>query len=82
ELCDQNQHYADIAVSVQAYTEEAILKLANFVHKKTKMENVCIAGGVGLNSVANGLLLKKGPFKRVFVQPAAGDDGASLGAAF
>src|SRR3989344_4457139 len=76
ELCIQNQNYADIAASVQAFTEEAILKLADFVHKKTKMENVCIAGGVGLNSVANGLLLKKGPFKRVFVQPAAGDDGA------
>jgi carbamoyltransferase len=82
ELCELNQKYADIAASVQAFTEEAILKLANFVYKKTKMENVCIAGGVGLNSVANGLLLKKGPFKRVFVQPAAGDDGASLGAAF
>ena len=45
------------------------------------MENLCIAGGVGLNSVANGLLLRKGPFKRIFVQPAAGDDGGSLGAA-
>lgn len=82
ELCELNQKYADIAASIQAFTEEMILKLANTVYLKTKMENLCIAGGVGLNSVANGVLLRKGPFKRIFVQPAAGDDGASMGAAF
>lgn len=82
ELCSQNQKYADIAASIQAFTEEIILKIANFVHDKTKLENLAIGGGVGLNSVANGILLKKGPFKRIFVQPAAGDDGGSLGAAF
>lgn len=82
ELCELNQKYADIAASIQKFTEEQILKLANFVYEKTKLENVCLAGGVGLNSVANGVLLSKGPFKRVFVQPAAGDDGGSLGAAF
>lgn len=82
ELCGLNQNYADIAASVQAFTEGAILKLANFVYEKTKLDSICIAGGVGLNSVANGLLLRKGPFKKVFVQPAAGDDGGSLGAAF
>lgn len=82
EVCELNQKYADIAASIQAFTEEAILKLADFVHDKTRMDSVCIAGGVGLNSVANGLLLRRGPFKRVFVQPAAGDDGGSLGAAF
>lgn len=82
ELCALNQKYADIAASIQAFTEETILKLANFVHEKTGMESLCIAGGVGLNSVANGLLLRKGPYRRVFVQPAAGDDGGSLGAAF
>lgn len=81
ELCTLNQKYADIAASIQAFTEEVILDLARFVHGKVRCENLCIAGGVGLNSVANGLLLKKGPFKRVFVQPAAGDDGGSLGAA-
>src|SRR3989338_908705 len=81
DLCEKNQKYADIAASIQAFTEEVILNLARTVHKKTKQENLCIAGGVGLNSVANGTLLKKGPFKRVFVQPAAGDDGGSLGAA-
>ena len=82
ELCDLNQKYADIAASIQAFTEEIILDVAKTVYKKTGQENLCIAGGVGLNSVANGLLLRKGPFKRVFVQPAAGDDGGSLGAAF
>lgn len=81
QLCELNQKYADIAATIQAFTEETILKLAGYVHKQTKMENLCIAGGVGLNSVANGLLLRKGPFKQVFVQPAAGDDGGSLGAA-
>ncbi len=81
EFCELNQKYADIAASIQVLTEEAILKLADYVNSKTKQENLCIAGGVGLNSVANGLLLKKGPFKRIFVQPAAGDDGGSLGAA-
>lgn len=81
EICELNQKYADIAASIQAFTEEVILGLANTVYKKTGEENLCIAGGVGLNSVANGLLLRKGPFKRVFVQPAAGDDGCSLGAA-
>src|SRR3989338_3841696 len=81
DLCEKNQKYADIAASIQAFTEEVILNIARTVHKKTRLENLCIAGGVGLNSVANGTLLKKGPFKRVFVQPAAGDDGGSLGAA-
>ncbi len=81
DLCEDNQRYADIAASIQTFTEEIILKIADHVYKKTGLENLCIAGGVGLNSVANGMLLKKGPFKRIFVQPAAGDDGGSLGAA-
>ena len=81
ELCDLNQRYADIAASIQALAEEVILEIAAKVQLETKQENLCIAGGVGLNSVANSLLLSKGPFKRVFVQPAAGDDGGSLGAA-
>lgn len=81
KLCKTNQHYADIAASIQVLTEEIILKLADTVHKKTNQENLCIAGGVGLNSVANGRLLREGPFKNIFVQPAAGDDGGALGAA-
>ena len=82
ELCALNQKYADIAASIQAFTEERILDLAKFVHTQTGLPDLCIAGGVGLNSVANGVLLRRGPFKRIFVQPAAGDDGGSLGAAF
>ncbi|OGD83113.1 hypothetical protein A3A54_02220 [Candidatus Curtissbacteria bacterium RIFCSPLOWO2_01_FULL_39_62] len=82
ELCELNQEYADIAASIQAFTEEVILEITNTIHKKTGEENLCIAGGVGLNSVVNGILLRRGPFKRIFVQPAAGDDGGSLGAAF
>jgi carbamoyltransferase len=82
EICELNQKYADIAASIQAFTEERILEMAKYVHAKTGLENLCIAGGVGLNSVANGVLLARGPFKRVFVQPAAGDDGGSMGAAF
>lgn len=82
QLCELNQNYADIAASIQAFTEEILLKLANKVYEKTKMDSLCIAGGVGLNSVANGVLLSKGPFKHIFVQPAAGDDGGSMGAAF
>lgn len=81
DLCRLNQHYADIAASIQTFTEETILKLVSNLHKKTRLENLCIAGGIGLNSVANGTLLRKGPFKRIFVQPAAGDDGGALGAA-
>ncbi len=80
-LCRQNQEYADIAASIQKFTEEIILKLAKTVYEKTKIENLCIAGGVGLNSVANGVLLQKGPFKKIFVQPASGDDGGAMGAA-
>ncbi len=81
ELCRINQHYADIAASIQKFTEDAITNLAVNLHKQTGLDNLCIAGGVGLNSVANGILLAKGPFKNIFVQPAAGDDGGSLGAA-
>ncbi|MBI2326936.1 hypothetical protein HYU92_01310 [Candidatus Curtissbacteria bacterium] len=81
DLCALNQKYADIAASIQKLTEEVILDLANYAHLKTGEENLCIAGGVGLNSVANGLLAQKGPFKRIFVQPAAGDDGGAMGAA-
>lgn len=78
--CELNQKYADVAASIQKFTEDVVLKMAETVYKKTQMENLCIAGGVGLNSVANGLLLRKGPFKRIFVQPAAGDDGCAMGA--
>lgn len=81
KLCKENQHYADLAASIQAFTEEILLQIATTVHEQTKMDSLCIGGGVGLNSVANGILLTKGPFKRIFIQPAAGDDGGALGAA-
>jgi carbamoyltransferase len=77
----RNQYYADIAASVQLVTEEAILKMVNYAYKSTGLKNLCIAGGVGLNSKANGRILREGPFENVFIQPAAGDSGGALGAA-
>lgn len=82
ELCDLNQKYANIATSIQKVTEDLLLGLVNKLYEETKLENLCIGGGVGLNSVANGILLQKSKFKRIFIQPAAGDDGGSMGAAF
>ena len=77
----RNQHYADVAMSIQRATEEAILCMVRQLHKNTGSENLCIAGGVALNSVANGRIVREGPFKNVFIQPAAGDSGGALGAA-
>jgi carbamoyltransferase len=81
ELCRENEHYADIAASIQKVTEEIMLKLVNHLHKETGLDKLCIAGGVGLNSVANGRILRETPFKEVFIQPSAGDGGGALGAA-
>ncbi len=72
---------ANIAASIQLFTEELILKIANFAYKETGCENLCIAGGVALNSKANGRLIYESPFKRIFIQPQAGDGGGALGAA-
>ena len=77
----RNQHYADIAASIQYVTEETILKLANYVHQRTGLKKLCMAGGVALNSVANGRVLRETPFEDVWIQPAAGDSGGALGAA-
>ncbi len=71
----------DLARSIQVVTEEAVLRLARHVHRETGEENLCLAGGVALNCVANGRLLREGPFKRLWIQPAAGDAGGALGAA-
>lgn len=79
-LTTLNQHYADIAASIQEVTEEVLLVAAENLFKETKNSNLCIGGGVGLNSVANGKLLQRGPFKKIFIQPAAGDDGGAMGA--
>jgi carbamoyltransferase len=71
----------DLARSVQEVTEEAMLRMARHVHKETGERDLCLAGGVALNCVGNGRILREGPFERVWVQPAAGDAGGSLGAA-
>jgi carbamoyltransferase len=71
----------DIAASIQAVTEEVIMKMVRHVYKETKMKHLCLAGGVSLNCVANGRILKEGPFEDIWIQPAAGDAGGALGAA-
>jgi carbamoyltransferase len=75
------QREMDLARSVQEVTEEAMLRMARHAHKETGERNLCLAGGVALNCVGNGRILREGPFERVWVQPAAGDAGGSLGAA-
>ena len=75
------QKEMDLAASVQAVTEEVVLKLASSVAKETGERNLCLAGGVALNCVANGKLLRTGAFDRIWIQPAAGDAGGALGAA-
>jgi len=71
----------DLAASVQRVIEEIVLRMARHVHARTGMANLCLAGGVALNCVANGRLLREGPFARLWIQPAAGDAGGALGAA-
>jgi len=75
------QFYMDCARSVQDVTEEILLKMARHIHQETGMENLCLAGGVALNCVANGRLLREGPFKDIWIQPAASDAGGALGVA-
>jgi carbamoyltransferase len=77
----RNQHYADIAASIQLVTEEVLLKMANYAYQLTGLKKLCLAGGVTLNSVANGRILRETAFEEVFIQPAAGDSGGALGAA-
>lgn len=75
------QKEMDVAASLQVITEEVMLKMAKHIHKVTGMKNLCLAGGVALNCVANGRILREGPFKDIWIQPAAGDAGGALGAA-
>ena len=75
------QKEMDLARSLQDVTEEIVLKMGNHVHKETGLKNLTLAGGVALNCVANGRLLKEGPFENIWIQPAAGDAGGALGAA-
>jgi len=75
------QRHMDLAASVQAVTEEAVLRMTRALRAQTGMKNLCLAGGVALNCVANGKVLRDGAFEHVWVQPAAGDAGGALGAA-
>jgi carbamoyltransferase len=81
ELAEQNQYYADVAASIQAVTEETLLKMAHHAYRETGLKRLCMAGGVALNSVANGKILRDTPFEQIYIQPAAGDGGCAVGAA-
>lgn len=76
------QQHADVAASAQVVIEEAIFHLANYLHKVTGLDKLCLAGGVAFNCVANGKLFNNTPFNDIFIQPAAGDAGSALGAPF
>ncbi len=75
------QRHMDLAASIQQVTEEIVLRMARTVHQETRLKHLVLAGGVALNCVANGRLLREGPFENLWVQPAAGDAGGALGAA-
>lgn len=81
EEARRNQHYADVAASIQLVLEDVLLKMARAAHRATGLPRLCMAGGVALNSVANGRVLRETPFEEIYVQPAAGDSGGALGAA-
>jgi carbamoyltransferase len=80
-LAQQNQAYADIAASIQRVTEDVLLRMAIHAYHRTGSKRLCIAGGVALNSVANGRIQRELPFEEVWIQPAAGDSGGAVGAA-
>lgn len=75
------QFYMDVAASIQKVTEDVMLRTVRYAHKVTGKKNLCLAGGVALNCVGNGKILREGPFEKVWIQPAAGDAGGALGAA-
>jgi carbamoyltransferase len=75
------QRHMDLAASIQKVTEEIVLRMARTAHEQTKQKNLVLAGGVALNCVANGRILREGPFDDIWIQPAAGDAGGALGAA-
>lgn len=79
--CRVNEHYADIAASIQRVTEDLLVGMAKNAQEETGLKKLCIAGGVGLNSVANSRILRESGFDEIFIQPAAGDSGGALGAA-
>lgn len=75
-------YYCDMAASIQKVTEEIVMKMARHLHSITGLNQLCLAGGVALNSVANYKIMRDGPFKDVYILPAPGDDGGSVGAAY
>ncbi len=79
--CRVNEHYADIAASLQRVTEDLLVGMAKTLQKETGLKKLCMAGGVGLNSVANSRILRESGFDELYIQPAAGDSGGALGAA-
>lgn len=78
---DIQQHHCNLALAIQLVTEEVVMKMAEEARKITGVENLCLAGGVALNCVANGKLIRKKTFENIYIQPAAGDAGGALGAA-
>ena len=76
------QRDKDLAASMQTVFEEVYFHLMNYLHRETRIDSLCLAGGCAMNSVANGKIVEKTPFKKVFIQPAAGDAGTALGSAF
>src|SRR5262249_54125695 len=76
-----DQRHADVAAALQRITEEVALAVVHHLHRLVPSRNLCLAGGVALNSVMNGRLLREGPFERIFIQPAANDAGTALGSA-
>lgn len=79
---DISERHADIAFALQKVTEDVILTLTNYLHEQSNSENLCIAGGVGLNCLANAFIRSKGAFRNIYIQPASHDAGTAIGAAF
>lgn len=77
----ENQYYADVAASIQKVTEDSLVGICNYLYQKTGQKKLVMAGGVALNTKANWRLLNETPFEEIYIQPASGDDGGSLGAA-
>ncbi|MFN0073951.1 MAG: carbamoyltransferase [Chloroflexota bacterium] len=80
-MVKQNEYYADVAASVQTFTEQTIVTMAKALHARTGSKKLAFAGGVAYNSVANGRILNETPFEEIYIQPAAGDSGGAVGAA-
>jgi carbamoyltransferase len=81
EEIKMNQYYADIAASMQKVTEDTLIKIVNYLYKKTGLKKLCFSGGVALNCLANSRILRDTSFEDIFIQPSAGDGGAAMGAA-